>query len=118
MTVETFDINEQLVSVTPAAAEHFRSSLDGSTKDSVRISVQESGCTGFKYVVEEVETSQEGDIVIALDNGVHLFLDREAVNFLRGSEIDYAREGINRTLVFKNPNVTAECGCGESFSIN
>ena len=45
-------------------------------------------------------------------------LDADAVDFLRGTEIDYAREGINRTLRFRNPNVVAECGCGESFSVN
>lgn len=117
MTVETFDIKAQPLKVTEAAAEHFRASLAAAGKDGVRISVRASGCTGFKYVMEEVDAGEQGDLELTLDNGIHLYLDDEAVNFLRGTEIDYAREGINRTLRFNNPNVVAECGCGESFSV-
>ena len=117
MTVETFDMQSQPVTVTPAAAEHFRSSLAARALPAVRISVQESGCTGFKYVMEEVESGREGDLQMALENGVHLYLDQAAVDFMRGTRIDYTRDGINRTLKFQNPNVVAECGCGESFSV-
>ena len=46
-----------------------------------------------------------------------LFIDPGALSFLRGTEIDYAREGVNRSLKFNNPNVVAESGCGESFSV-
>jgi iron-sulfur cluster assembly accessory protein len=104
--------------VTPAAAEHFRSSLSGSGKSAVRISVQESGCTGFKYVLEDVDVGSIGDAELALDNGVRVYVDAQAIDFLRGTEVDMAREGINRVLRFNNPNVVAECGCGESFSVN
>jgi iron-sulfur cluster assembly accessory protein len=117
MNVETFDVHSDLVTVTPAAAEHFRSSLLGKGLAGVRISVRESGCTGFKYVMDEVEQGCEGDVQVALDNGISLYLEPAALALLRGTEIDYAREGINRTLKFNNPNVTAECGCGESFSV-
>jgi iron-sulfur cluster assembly accessory protein len=117
MSVETFDISATPVRVTPAAAEHFRSSLARHGKPAVRISVQESGCTGFKYVMEEVAAAEQGDVTVELDNGVSLFIDDAAVDFLRGTEIDFTREGINRTLKFHNPNVVAECGCGESFSV-
>ena len=118
MTVESYDVKSELVTVTPAAAEHFRASLEGRGYTGVRISVRESGCTGFKYVMDEVESSgAEGDVAVDLANGVTLFLEPAALSFLRGTEIDYAREGVNRTLKFNNPNVTAECGCGESFSV-
>jgi len=118
MSVESFDVKSELVSVTPAAAEHFRVSLAGKGCAGVRISVRESGCTGFKYVMDEVETEGlEGDVAVELANGVTLFLEPAALKFLRGTEIDYAREGVNRSLKFNNPNVTAECGCGESFSV-
>ena len=116
MTVETFDTNAAL-SVTDAAAEHFRRRLAGAGKAAVRISVKESGCTGFMYVLEEVDAGHDSDTALALDNGVTVYLDAEAVDFLRGTEVDYAREGINRTLRFNNPNVVAECGCGASFSV-
>jgi len=118
MTVETFDVKRELVTVTPAAAEHFRASLADKGFAGVRISVRESGCTGFKYVMDEVESAaSEGDVAVDLANGITLYLEPAALAFLRGTEIDYAREGVNRTLKFNNPNVTAECGCGESFSV-
>jgi iron-sulfur cluster assembly accessory protein len=116
MSVETFDLNTPL-RVTEAAAEHFRKSLAAAGKSAVRVSVQESGCTGFKYVMEEVDSSQSSDTALALDNGVQLYIDAGALDFLRGTEVDLAREGINRVLKFNNPNVVAECGCGESFSV-
>jgi len=117
VTVETFDLDTPL-RITPAAAEHFRSSLAGSGRAAVRISVQESGCTGFKYVLEEVDDRNADDAQLALDNGVCVFVDANAIDFLRGTEVDLAREGINKVLRFNNPNVVAECGCGESFSVN
>lgn len=117
MSVETFDVKSELVTVTPAAAEHFRASLAAKGLTGVRISVRESGCTGFKYVLDEVDAGGEGDVALDLANGVTLYLEPAALAFLRGTRIDYAREGVNRTLKFNNPNVTAECGCGESFSV-
>ena len=115
MSVETFDSSAPLT-VTEAAAAHFRKRLQGAGKSAVRISVRESGCTGFMYVLEEVDAGQSGDARIAVD-GLQLYLADDAVEFLRGTQIDYVREGINRTLRFNNPNVVAECGCGESFSV-
>ena len=118
MSVETFDVKSDLVTVTPAAAEHFRSSLAGKGCSGVRISVRESGCTGFKYVLDEVESrGSDDDVTVELANGITLYLESSALAFLRGTEIDYTREGVNRSLRFNNPNVTAECGCGESFSV-
>ena len=117
MGVETFDVKSELVTVTPAAAQHFRARLAAKALGAVRIGVRESGCTGFKYELDEVDAGQKDDLHIALDNGVDLYIDPQAVGFLRGTRIDYVREGINRTLQFDNPNVTAQCGCGESFTV-
>ncbi|MEM8493040.1 MAG: iron-sulfur cluster assembly accessory protein [Pseudomonadota bacterium] len=116
MTVETFEIDVP-VRVTDAAAEHFRKSL-GAEKSAVRISVAESGCTGFKYVLDQVSDGEQGDSCLALPNGVQVFIDSEALSVLRGTEIDLQREGINKVLKFNNPNVVDECGCGESFSVD
>lgn len=117
MTVATFDVNSELVRVTPAAAEHFRRNLTGESGAGVRISVRESGCTGFKYFVEKADAPCDGDVQVTLENGVMLYIDPDAIPFLRGTEIDYERENINYVLKFNNPNVVAECGCGESFSV-
>ena len=117
MSVETFDTTVPL-NVTDAAAEHFRRKLHAAGKQAVRISVKESGCTGFMYVMEEVDNGESSDATLDLTNGVRVLLDAGAVSFLRGTEVDLVREGINRVLRFNNPNVVAECGCGESFSVS
>lgn len=118
MTVETFDVHTDAIEVSPAAAGHLLKQLRGRGARAVRLSVKESGCTGFMYVMDEVEGSKAGDIELTLDNGLELYVDPASLPVLRGTRIDYELEGINRSIKFHNPNVTAACGCGESFSIS
>lgn len=117
MSVEIFEASAEIVTVTPEAASHLKQQAHGKDKSGVRISVKESGCTGYMYVMEEVDGGESDDITVVLDNGLTLFVDAGSVAVLQGTQLDYVREGINRTLKFLNPNVTAACGCGESFSI-
>ena len=117
MSVETFDVSSDVMSITPEAARHLKNQTESKGTSGVRISVKESGCTGYMYVMEEVDSGEDKDVTVDLDNGVAVFIDVDSIGFLRGTELDYVKEGINRTLKFKNPNVTAACGCGESFSI-
>lgn len=117
MSVETFDVSSEVISVTPEAARHLKDQVESKGASAVRISVKESGCTGYMYVMEEVDAGEANDVTVDLENGMHVFVDAESIGFLRGTQLDYVREGINRTLKFKNPNVTAACGCGESFAI-
>ena len=117
MVVETFDVSTDVISVTPGAAEHLKTQANAKGVNGVRISVKESGCTGYMYVMEEVANGETEDVTVDLDNGVQVFIDAGSLGVLNGTELDYVREGINRTLKFLNPNVTAACGCGESFSI-
>lgn len=117
MSVETFT-PEQALTVTEAAQEHFRKQLSDKNNGAIRLSVKESGCTGYKYVIDIVDTKQTDDIALTLDNGIKLFVTSEAMGMMRGTQIDYTREGLNRTLKFINPNVADECGCGESFSVS
>lgn len=117
MSVEIFDTTADVVTVTPDAARHLQQQAARQGARGVRLSVKESGCTGYMYVMEEVDAGHDGDIELALDNGLLVFVDPESATFLRGTRLEYVREGINRTLKFQNPNVTAACGCGESFSI-
>lgn len=116
MSVETFSV-AQAVTVTAAAAEHFSRLLKNSGNSGIRISLTEAGCTGFKYVIDEVDSGGAKDLKIVLDNGVALFIDGEHLGGIQGTEIDYVREGVNRNLVLNNPNVKNACGCGESFSV-
>lgn len=118
MSVETFDVTSDALRVSEAAASHLKKQLEQKGRRGVRISVKESGCTGYMYVMDEVERSEDGDLVMSLDNGLELYIDPASLPVLKGTEIAYEKEGINRTIKFHNPNVTAACGCGESFSIN
>lgn len=119
MSVETFDVQAEArkaVSVTATAAEHFRKQISAQGHAGVRLSLKKSGCTGYRYVIEEVAAPEEDDVVTTLDNGVQLFLDAKNVGALSGMELDYVQEGVNRKLVINNPNAKDACGCGESFS--
>jgi iron-sulfur cluster assembly accessory protein len=117
MSVETFDVSTDVLSVTPEAAQHLKAQVEAKGKTAVRISVKESGCTGYMYVMEEVAEGETSDVTVTLDNGVNVFVAADSLGVLRGTQLDYVKEGINRTLKFLNPNVTAACGCGESFSV-
>lgn len=121
MTVETYNANpEELINsilVSDAAIAHFRKQLTQKSKCGVRISLKESGCTGFKYVIEEVDGSQPNDVQKELAEGITLFVEPSSLAALKGLEIDYTQEGVNKNLVMNNPNVKDACGCGESFSV-
>ncbi len=118
MAVETFSPNEQAVRVTPAAAEHFKRQLanDGQA-GAVRLSVKESGCTGFMYVVDMVNSGEVDDLHYELEDGVDLYVDNSSLGILSGTEIDYVQDGVNRQLKFNNPRASDHCGCGESFNV-
>ncbi|WP_323815462.1 iron-sulfur cluster assembly accessory protein [Cellvibrio sp. NN19] len=118
MSVASFD-PQQPVQVTPAAAAHFKRQL-GSAKDAkaVRLSVKQSGCTGWMYVVDLVEEAKTDDVHMQLEEGVELLVDAKSLSVVSGTEIDYVTEGLNRQLKFNNPRVKDYCGCGESFSVN
>lgn len=116
MTVETFSV-AQTISVTPAAAEHFRQQLQAKSAGGIRISLKESGCTGFMYVIDEVENGESADLSFTLDNGVKMYVDTAHLGAIQGTVVDYVRQGLNRNLVLNNPNIKEACGCGESFSV-
>lgn len=116
MTVEKFSV-EQAISVTPAAADHFARTLVEKSANALRISLKESGCTGFKYIIDEVNAPEDGDLSLPQENGIMIYLDPKHLAALNGMVIDYVQEGLNKNLVLNNPNVEDMCGCGESFSV-
>jgi iron-sulfur cluster assembly accessory protein len=118
MSVQTYNPQEQSVLVTPAAAAHFKRQIASAADVSaVRLSVKQSGCTGWMYVVDLVPAGQADDLHITLGDGVELLVDPKALSVVSGTEIDYVTEGVNRQLKFNNPRVKDYCGCGESFSV-
>lgn len=82
----------------------------------LRLGVKTTGCSGLAYVIEFVDELQSDDEVFE-SRGVQIVVDRKSLVFLDGTEVDYARVGLNEGFQFKNPNAKDECGCGESFTI-
>ena len=105
------------ISVTAAAAEHVCKQLAARGRgEGIRIGVKTSGCSGLAYVLEFVDDQDPSDSVFEVD-GVRVFVDPKSLVYLDGTIVDFAREGLNEGLEFRNPNVAGECGCGESFTV-
>ncbi len=118
MNVETYNPQQEPVSVTASAAEHFQSQLRNHKEaKAVRLSVKQSGCTGWMYVVDLVPEANAGDIHISIGDSAELLVDPASLAVVSGTQIDYVTEGVNRLLKFNNPRVKDYCGCGESFSV-
>ena len=119
MTIETYDPNAAAdVSMTEAAIAHVRKQLaKNSNMKGIRLAVKKSGCSGFKYDVEFVENAATEDDAIQVAEDVTLFVAEDARAYVRGTVIDFTKEGLNSTIVINNPNAKDLCGCGESFSV-
>lgn len=118
MSVSTFDPSTPAVSMTEAALHHFKKAVSGAGGKLVRLSTQTSGCTGYAYVLDLVEQAESDDVVLELDESISMAVAKDALDLVRGTEIDLVKEGVNSVVKFNNPNVVAECGCGESFSVS
>jgi iron-sulfur cluster assembly protein len=105
------------ISLTESAAQHIAGQLASRGKGSgIRVGVTTSGCSGMAYVLEFVDEQAPEDQVFEA-HGVKVFIDPKSMVYLDGTELDFVREGLNEGLQFRNPNVSAECGCGESFTV-
>lgn len=105
------------ITLTERAARHVAAHMAraGNTAG-LRVAVKPTGCSGYMYVVELAAQVQAHDRTFE-SHGVPIVVDDESLKYLDGSEVDYARDGLNEGFRFANPNVTATCGCGESFSL-
>ena len=105
------------ITLTDAAADRIKSFLQQRGKGlGLRLAVRTSGCSGMAYVLEFIDELDEGDIVFE-DQGVKVVVDPKSMAYIDGTELDFAREGLNEGFKFNNPNVKDECGCGESFNV-
>lgn len=105
------------VTLSSSAAKRINAILaKQSGKDFLRVSVEGGGCSGFSYKFDLDETQNDDDIVIERD-GARVLIDEMSLEFMRGSEIDFSTELIGAAFKVNNPNATAACGCGTSFSL-
>ncbi len=105
------------ISLTEAAADHVRKFLAKRGKGvGLRLGVRTSGCSGMAYVLEFADEINPEDQVFE-QGDIKVIVDPKSLVYLDGTELDYAREGLNEGFRFNNPNVANQCGCGESFSV-
>jgi len=104
------------INLTPAASDRVRSYLAQQGGVGLRLGVRKTGCSGWAYVVELAEEIREGDVVFEQDD-VKVVVNNDSLSFLDGSTIDFVSSGLVSSFHFDNPNVTDECGCGESFTV-
>ena len=111
-------MNKQIITLSESAANRIKEIMAKAEKDSVgvRVGVKSGGCAGMSYVMEYAKEINPSDEIIE-DKGVKVFVDPGAIMYLLGTEMDYKKEDFSSTFVFKNPNETERCGCGESFKI-
>lgn len=113
----TTDTIEQPVSLSQNAAKRINKIIaDEPAGTMLRVSVEGGGCSGFSYKFDLVQTKNEDDLALERD-GATVLIDELSLGFLGGSEIDYVDALIGASFQINNPNATASCGCGTSFSI-
>jgi iron-sulfur cluster assembly protein len=104
------------IQLAPAALERIKGYL-AETPGAVglRFGVKRTGCSGWGYVVDLARETRLDDTVSEQD-GIRIHVDADSLALVDGTEIDFLKQGLNEQFVFRNPNVAAECGCGESFT--
>ena len=109
---------KQAITLSDSAASRIKEIMSKDEKKSlgVRVGVKSGGCAGMSYIMEYAKEVNPNDEVIE-EKGVKVFIDAGAIMYLLGTEMDYKKEEFSSTFVFRNPNETERCGCGESFKI-
>jgi iron-sulfur cluster assembly protein len=106
------------VRLTDAATARVREIMAGADGRylGVRVGVKNGGCAGMSYTMEYASEAKPFEEVVE-DNGVKIFIDPKAILFLIGTELDFVQEKFGARFLFRNPNQTSACGCGESVQI-
>ena len=115
MSVATF--NPAGITATAAAVRHIRGQIAQSGRPHLRLGVKESGCNGYMYTLDYIDQPDAEDRPFEVGERLALYVRRDDLPLVRGTEMDLVTEGLNSSLKFKNPHATAHCGCGESFSL-
>ncbi|GKX51337.1 iron-sulfur cluster assembly protein IscA [Budvicia aquatica] len=105
------------ITMSDSAAQRVQTFLTNRGKGvGLRLGVRTSGCSGMAYVLEFVDELFDEDTVFE-DKGVKVIVDAKSLVYLDGTELDFVKEGLNEGFKFNNPNISSECGCGESFNV-
>ena len=111
-------MSEQIIKLSDNAAERIKLIMSKAENSAigVRVGVKSGGCAGMSYMMEYAKEVKKNEEVIE-DKGVKVFIDANAVMYLLGTKMDYKKDKFSSQFVFKNPNETERCGCGESFKV-
>ena len=105
------------ISLTENAANHVKRHLrNRGSGIGIRVGVKTTGCSGMAYVLEYVDEPMAEDHVFEAHD-VKVYVDPKSLVYIDGMEMDFAKKGLNEGFEFHNPNITGECGCGESFTV-
>ena len=105
------------ITLTENAAKHVSNFLSRRGKGvGLRLGVRTTGCSGLAYKIEYADEIQPEDHRFD-SHGITVVVDPKSLPYLDGTELDFAKEGLNEGFKFNNPNVKDECGCGESFNV-
>ena len=105
------------ISLTTDAAKRVKSYIERRGQGlGLRLGVRKTGCSGFAYLIDYADKINSDDVIFK-DRGISIFIYKDALKMIDGTEIDFVKHGINEAFKFRNPNIKGECGCGESFNI-
>jgi iron-sulfur cluster assembly protein len=105
------------IEVTESAAKRIQKQLASRGKGvGLRVGVKKSGCSGYAYVLDYADELAPNDQVFTI-HGATVVVAQDHLPMLDGLTLDFHREGLNESFKFHNPNVSATCGCGESFAV-
>ncbi len=108
-------MSQQVIKLSDNAASRIKEIMSESDNSAigVRVGVKSGGCAGMSYMMEYAKKVKKNEEIIE-DKGVKVFIDPNAIMYLLGTEMDYKKDEFSSRFVFKNPNETERCGCGES----
>ena len=105
------------ISLTDSAADRVRTYLEKRGSGiGLRLGVTSTGCSGYSYVINYADSIDASDVVFE-DKGVTVVVQPDALQLIDGTEVDFVKNGLNEAFSFRNPNISGECGCGESFNV-
>lgn len=106
-----------MITLTEIASKKIQNQLLRRGKgQGIRLGVKTTGCSGLAYVLEYVDIPNPEDVSFE-SHGARVFVDPKSLAYLSGLEVDYVKKGLNEGFEFTNPNESARCGCGESFTV-
>ncbi len=115
MTID--DQIQPAITLTQAAADRIALFMGKEGGRGIHLAVRRTGCSGWAYELEIAKSPAGADEHVLHDQDIEIIITNQALDMMAGTVIDFVEDGLVREFRFKNPNVTAECGCGESFTI-